>query len=852
MSNRPIKGNAIQIASANVLSSAARRAIAPANVLNRKINDAFEKAAINRIKGAVKRATVPSKEQINRDFAATTIQSSLRNKKARDIKVELQFEKDINTVIVPSIQNAIRNKLAREKVKRVIANKPYADTRQKSLQNMQRDVVVQGIINDLIDVVPEQSKILKKQQLIAKTKAAKQAKKSIQKLSSSEIMAKALKDATDILSKSKSYEYLLNIINKYKKQAKKIEVKILEIDAGNKVVLNDKLFKDYYDKFEYLNQLVNILEKESSTIPSKKQDKKAELIQQKALKKQELIAKTKAAKLAKKEAPVEINLSNLSKLNLFHLDIKQRETLAEDFVNSLGKLSMSQYENLFNKYDAKVNKIIEKTKSGKNENNLQLIGKKQYYREILYYLKKNKYELIADYYDIAIMKKAKRLRKKKEKEVKKTAATTIATAIKNKLEQIKIVEEAKTKTEKYDAIATIAKQENVKVNKLAEIIKSKVGQKFYDATKKNIRRIDGRTNTTIRRINESIDDSKQSLKTPLSSYFTTKFYLMPKELSKNKSDLKDYINQKIEYEQILIKIVNAKKVIEKEKEVELLLLKTTDPITLEKVLDNIKEIEITEKVIKQDEANVYDKIRLLDKYIINKKIQIYKVSKEFDDKEEQKALEKAKIDEQKAIEKIKIAKEKAIENAKVAELKAIENAKVAELKAIENAKVAELKAKIAEQKVIKQAKLAELQAKDKAKVAEQKAKVIEQKAKIEIEKAKEETKIVIQEIKTNAEKVAQQAKEFIVNNKRILEIQKQELSPAVSSISKASTISPLILQYTKEEIDSWSFDKVKKFLVEKEIIKNGALYAPRKGIDPDDVRFAYNAYARFQYKKSRA
>jgi hypothetical protein len=826
MSNRPIKGNAIQIASANVLSSAAKRAIAPANVLNRQINEAFEKAAINKIKAAVKRTTVPSKEQINRDFAATTIQSSLRNKKARDIKVGLQFEKDINQVIVPSIQNAIRNKLAREKVKKVIANKPYTDTREKSLQNMQRDIIVQGIVNDLIDVVPEQSKILKKQQLIAKTKAAKQAKKSIQKLSSSEIMAKALKDATDILSKSKSYEYLLNIINKYKKQAKKIEVKILEIDAGNKVVLNDKQFKDYYDKFEYLNQLVNILEKESSTIPSKKQDKKAEeLKQQKALKKQELIAKTKAAKQAKKEVPIKIDLANLARLDYEQL-------------NQLAQIEFEKYKSTYSytgleKLKSNNNKLYIKLQTKINEKEDKKIPVSDYQNNKTTYLlilgnllsdytkeKDSKTNSYKQYLIVKENKLKKKEAKKEKKLLKKVAGNTIASAIKNKLEQIKIVEEAKTKTEKYDAIATIAKQENVKVNRLAEIIKSKVGQTLFDKTKKNIRKIDGVSNNTIKRLNESIDDSKQSLetlKTPLSSYFTSKFYLMPKELSKNKSDLKDLINQKIEYEQILIGIVNAKNLIRQDKAVELLLLKTTDPITLDKVLDNIKEIEATEKAIKQDEENVYDKIRQLDKDIIYKEIQTNKVSKEFDDKEEQKA----KIKEQKALEQAKIEKERAIEKIKVAKEKAIENAKVAELKA-----------KIAQQKVIKQAKLAEQQAKDKAKVAEQKAKVIEQKA-----------KIVIQEIKTNAEKVAQQAKNIAIS---------KELSPIVSSISKTSTISPLISQYTKEEIDSWSFDKVKKFLAEKEIIKNGTLYAPRKGIDPDDMRFAYNAYARFQYKKTKA
>jgi hypothetical protein len=55
-------------------------------------------------------------------------------------------------------------------------------------------------------------------------------------------------------------------------------------------------------------------------------------------------------------------------------------------------------------------------------------------------------------------------------------------------------------------------------------------------------------------------------------------------------------------------------------------------------------------------------------------------------------------------------------------------------------------------------------------------------------------------------------------------------------------------EYTKEEVDSWSFSKVKSFLREKGFLTSEALIGPKKGVDPDDVRFAYNAYQRFARK----
>ena len=56
-------------------------------------------------------------------------------------------------------------------------------------------------------------------------------------------------------------------------------------------------------------------------------------------------------------------------------------------------------------------------------------------------------------------------------------------------------------------------------------------------------------------------------------------------------------------------------------------------------------------------------------------------------------------------------------------------------------------------------------------------------------------------------------------------------------------------EYTKEEVDSWSLDKVKNFLTKKGFRNDEGIIAPKKGKDPDDVRYAFNAYQRLIKKK---
>jgi len=54
--------------------------------------------------------------------------------------------------------------------------------------------------------------------------------------------------------------------------------------------------------------------------------------------------------------------------------------------------------------------------------------------------------------------------------------------------------------------------------------------------------------------------------------------------------------------------------------------------------------------------------------------------------------------------------------------------------------------------------------------------------------------------------------------------------------------------YSKEEIDAMSMAEVRSFLADKGYLTDEGLRAPKKGVDPDDVRFAYNAYQRGERK----
>jgi hypothetical protein len=56
--------------------------------------------------------------------------------------------------------------------------------------------------------------------------------------------------------------------------------------------------------------------------------------------------------------------------------------------------------------------------------------------------------------------------------------------------------------------------------------------------------------------------------------------------------------------------------------------------------------------------------------------------------------------------------------------------------------------------------------------------------------------------------------------------------------------------YSKEEIDAMSMAELRSFLADKGFLTDEGLRAPKKGVDSDDVRFAYNAYQRGEYKRA--
>ncbi len=73
-------------------------------------------------------------------------------------------------------------------------------------------------------------------------------------------------------------------------------------------------------------------------------------------------------------------------------------------------------------------------------------------------------------------------------------------------------------------------------------------------------------------------------------------------------------------------------------------------------------------------------------------------------------------------------------------------------------------------------------------------------------------------------------------------------SIAIDKLKQLEEEAAQVREYSKEEVDRWSFSKVKSFLREKGFLTSDGLIGPKKGVDPDDVRFAYNAHQRFVRK----
>jgi hypothetical protein len=88
-------------------------------------------------------------KQLSENAAAIRIQSAFRNDRAG-----IEMSKRLADKSANIIQGAIKGKIARDKVKREIASKVISSNRSQTMQNMQRDIMVQGVINDLIDDIP--------------------------------------------------------------------------------------------------------------------------------------------------------------------------------------------------------------------------------------------------------------------------------------------------------------------------------------------------------------------------------------------------------------------------------------------------------------------------------------------------------------------------------------------------------------------------------------------------------------------------------------------------------------------------------------------------------------------------
>ena len=88
-------------------------------------------------------------KQLSQNAAAIRIQSAFRNDRAG-----LEMAKRLADKTANVIQQAIKGKIARNKVKEQIASIATSSNRSQTMQNMQRDIMIGGILNDIIDNVP--------------------------------------------------------------------------------------------------------------------------------------------------------------------------------------------------------------------------------------------------------------------------------------------------------------------------------------------------------------------------------------------------------------------------------------------------------------------------------------------------------------------------------------------------------------------------------------------------------------------------------------------------------------------------------------------------------------------------
>jgi len=81
---------------------------------------------------------------------------------------------------------------------------------------------------------------------------------------------------------------------------------------------------------------------------------------------------------------------------------------------------------------------------------------------------------------------------------------------------------------------------------------------------------------------------------------------------------------------------------------------------------------------------------------------------------------------------------------------------------------------------------------------------------------------------------------------KIRELQQQEEAAQEEEQQQTQTT-----EYTKEEVDSWSFEEVKQWLRDQGYYSDTGLTAPIKGVDADTDRYAFNAYQRFKRAQSK-
>lgn len=132
---------------------------------------ALQKAAGQRIAATLKRQLQPSISSIvQNNTAATKIQTAFRNKKAKQIVNDMLVQKDIQNIIIPSIQSAVRGKIARKKVQQLKQEK-QKDIPSSKIGKVIRGKVIRSKVKPLIENYKKEVKDIEKDKLLEIQKA---------------------------------------------------------------------------------------------------------------------------------------------------------------------------------------------------------------------------------------------------------------------------------------------------------------------------------------------------------------------------------------------------------------------------------------------------------------------------------------------------------------------------------------------------------------------------------------------------------------------------------------------------------------------------------------------------------